>query len=153
MSEPIDCHGRDASGCDDENFWMGTENAWYILGDEDTSGCDDDGTPNGLPDGPDHPPATPTFYEVSGKFQNLDFQGYFLASNEERVRKVLDTFFVRDVTILTSTLAANPNVTYQTLREGYLFVDDEESARLQGTLYAHKPVVEQETYPHGPKKG
>lgn len=76
MEQLEDCHGADVCGVDDTNIWMGTENAWNVLGDV-------------YDDGPDSFPATPTYIEVSGYLGSLEFQGYFLASNIERVSNFL----------------------------------------------------------------
>lgn len=131
---------------------MGTENAWCIVGDEDTSGYDPTTGERGFADGPDGPPATPTYFEVSGYSGNLEFHGYYLASSEMDVRRAIGGWGLTDLTINETKLAAPLEVTWEMLRKGFLFVEDEEAARLLGTLYLHKPVSEQETYPHGPKK-
>ena len=121
MHDDYDCHGVAMTGRDEGNLWAGTPNAWMVLGDEDTSGAE------GWEDGPPRAPATPTYFEASGAWENLDFQGYFLASNEANVRRYLDTLGVRDVIILAMSLSRRVAV-YMAC--GFFFVTDEESRRL-----------------------
>lgn len=82
----IDCYGVEVSGADDDGGWWGTPNAWIVFGDEDTSGCDERGEPDGSCDGPDHDPKTPTLFKVSGRgWCGEDVSGYFIASSEEEL--------------------------------------------------------------------
>lgn len=136
-----DCYGADIIGSDDENLWTGTANAWSVLGDPDTSGYDPETGARGFADGPDLPPATPTYVEVVGRSGELDYQGFFLASNEETVRQFVAGIGVTDIQILEVTVLKHP---VKAIPYDFFHVDDEESARLRGTLYQHKPISEQD---------
>lgn len=86
--QEIDCHGRDVVGLDEDGGWWGTDNAWWILGDPDTSGCDENGVPDGSEDGPEHDPATPHLFIASGvgyEGQQWDFA--VVASSEARLQE------------------------------------------------------------------
>lgn len=119
----VDCHGVSVVGEDDDGFWWGTLNAWFVIGDPDTSGED------GTCDGPDHPCATPTYFEVSGRFSptGVDFQAYLVASNFEAVKHFLWCMCVVDVDVFQETRIrrkANPS--------GFIHVTDTQRERLLG---------------------
>lgn len=95
----IDCHGVEIMGSDDDGCWYGTEHAWIVLGDPDTSGCDENGKPNGSRDGMDHPPATPHYFEASGYLGAAIMQMYVIASTEQHVQNFAHGLGVVDLTI------------------------------------------------------
>lgn len=121
-----DCHGCEILGCDDDGFWWGTPNAWHVVGDDDTSGCDHNGVPDGSPDGPEHPPATPTYFEVSGWMGAVEFTAYVIASNEANVRRMLSGFGVTEPSFLATRLRTRRKFEPYSV----VFVTDDEAAKI-----------------------
>lgn len=93
-SSGVDCYGAPTHGASEDGIWWGTANAWVVMGDEDTSGCDDQGMPNGMCDGPDRDPHRPFLFEVTGHVGYEAFHGHFIASSEPALMRHLQMFTV-----------------------------------------------------------
>lgn len=137
-NENEDCRGVQLIGYDEEkgNWWYGTPNAWCVIGDADTSGCDEHGVPDGSCDGPCSPPVTPTYFEVAGWRWGGEFSGYFIASNEETLRQWLASHDVKDYQLISKRIK-----TRRKLRPyGVLDLTDEQAAKLLDGS-SNRPIV------------
>ncbi len=130
-----DYHGMDVIGLDDDGIWWGTPNAWWVYGDTDTSGSDENGVPDGSCDGPDAAPATPTYFEVSGFwYDGKSFTAYVVASSFEEVRHHAACHGCRDIFISPGVRLSKRHV-YKSC--GVVFLTDEQvQARLEG-----RPII------------
>jgi hypothetical protein len=80
----VDCNGTDLVGCNEDGYWMGTENAWLVLGDHQD-------------DGPELDPRTPTLFVMDAWLAGESFQLYCVASEEGVPRAYLKGMGCTDI--------------------------------------------------------
>lgn len=124
--EQKDCKGIDVWGRENGVFWVGTPNAWFIIGDDDTSGCDETGKPDGSCDGPDVEPATPIYFQMEGRIDNNKTKIYVVASSYERACQRIPFYGLQLECRVIRQFPLKMKVTVEQMQAGFLFLTDEE---------------------------
>lgn len=83
-SQDCDCHGQPLCGSDGDGAWVGTENAFYVLGSEEF--------PRDV--------FAPRLWAVSGYIGSVTFIGLFVADNEADGYRYAAGFGCKDILVL-----------------------------------------------------